>query len=70
MAVEFGIFDHIEAREGTSTKELYEDRIAFLKRAEEGGFYGFHLAEHHGHGFPPHPRRPFSWPRLRGKRRD
>ena len=29
--------------------ETYEDRIAFLKRAEAGGFYGFHLAEHHGH---------------------
>jgi len=55
MAVEFGIFDHIEAREGTSTEELYDGRIAFLQRAEAGGFYAFHLAEHHGHGLSTSP---------------
>jgi alkanesulfonate monooxygenase SsuD/methylene tetrahydromethanopterin reductase-like flavin-dependent oxidoreductase (luciferase family) len=49
MAIQFGIFDHIEGRGGMSAEETYEDRIAFLKRAEAGGFYGFHLAEHHGH---------------------
>ena len=49
MAIEFGIFDHIEGRGGESAEATYEDRIAFLKRAEAGGFYGFHLAEHHGH---------------------
>ena len=30
MAIEFGIFDNIEAREGTSSEDLYEDRISFL----------------------------------------
>ena len=49
MTIQFGIFDHIEGRHGKSAEEIYEDRIAFLKRAEAGGFYGFHLAEHHGH---------------------
>lgn len=49
MTIQFGIFDHIEVRGGKSAEEIYEDRIAFLKRAEAGGFYGFHLAEHHGH---------------------
>src|SRR5580698_11383221 len=49
MTIQFGIFDHIEGRGGKSAEEIYEERIAFLKRAEAGGFYGFHLAEHHGH---------------------
>jgi alkanesulfonate monooxygenase SsuD/methylene tetrahydromethanopterin reductase-like flavin-dependent oxidoreductase (luciferase family) len=49
MAIQFGIFDHIEGRGDTPAEEIYEDRIAFLKRAEAGGFDAFHLAEHHGH---------------------
>jgi alkanesulfonate monooxygenase SsuD/methylene tetrahydromethanopterin reductase-like flavin-dependent oxidoreductase (luciferase family) len=49
MDIEFGIFDHIEGSRDHSVTEVYEDRIAFLQRAEEGGFYGFHLAEHHGY---------------------
>jgi len=49
MAIEFGIFDHIEVHDGRSAEEIYEQRIAFLRRAEEGGFHAFHLAEHHGH---------------------
>ncbi len=55
MAIQFGIFDHIEVRGGKSAEQIYEDRIAFLKRAEEGGFYGFHLAEHHGHELSASP---------------
>jgi alkanesulfonate monooxygenase SsuD/methylene tetrahydromethanopterin reductase-like flavin-dependent oxidoreductase (luciferase family) len=49
MPIEFGIFDHIEASGDTPAEEIYEHRIAFLKRAEAGGFSAFHLAEHHGH---------------------
>jgi alkanesulfonate monooxygenase SsuD/methylene tetrahydromethanopterin reductase-like flavin-dependent oxidoreductase (luciferase family) len=49
MSIEFGIFDHIEASGDRPAEELYEHRIAFLKRAEAGGFSAFHLAEHHGH---------------------
>jgi alkanesulfonate monooxygenase SsuD/methylene tetrahydromethanopterin reductase-like flavin-dependent oxidoreductase (luciferase family) len=49
MPIEFGIFDHIEASGDTPAEEIYEHRIAFLKRAEAGGFAAFHLAEHHGH---------------------
>ena len=49
MAIQFGIFDHIEMHGDASPEETYESRIALLKRAEQGGFYGFHLAEHHGH---------------------
>jgi alkanesulfonate monooxygenase SsuD/methylene tetrahydromethanopterin reductase-like flavin-dependent oxidoreductase (luciferase family) len=55
MAIEFGTFDHIEVRGGRSAEEIYDDRIAFLQRAEEGGFYGFHLAEHHGHELSASP---------------
>ena len=55
MTIQFGIFDHIEAHGGRSAEEIYEQRIAFLKRAEEGGFYGFHLAEHHGHALSTSP---------------
>jgi alkanesulfonate monooxygenase SsuD/methylene tetrahydromethanopterin reductase-like flavin-dependent oxidoreductase (luciferase family) len=55
MAIQFGIFDHIEVRGGKSAEDIYEDRIAFLKRAEEGGFYAFHLAEHHGHDLSSSP---------------
>jgi alkanesulfonate monooxygenase SsuD/methylene tetrahydromethanopterin reductase-like flavin-dependent oxidoreductase (luciferase family) len=43
----FGIFDHIEDIPGTPTWKLFQDRIDFIKMAEEAGFVGFHLAEHH-----------------------
>jgi alkanesulfonate monooxygenase SsuD/methylene tetrahydromethanopterin reductase-like flavin-dependent oxidoreductase (luciferase family) len=49
MPIEFAIFDHIEASGDKPAEEIYEHRIAFLKRAEAGGFSAFHLAEHHGH---------------------
>ena len=49
MPIGFGIFDHIEASGDRPAEEIYEHRIAFLKRAEAGGFSAFHLAEHHGH---------------------
>ena len=55
MPIGFGIFDHIETHGGRSAEEIYEQRIALLKRAEEGGFYGFHLAEHHGHSLSASP---------------
>ena len=49
MAIQFGIFDHIETHGDASPEETCETRMGLLKRAEQGGFYGFHLAEHHGH---------------------
>jgi alkanesulfonate monooxygenase SsuD/methylene tetrahydromethanopterin reductase-like flavin-dependent oxidoreductase (luciferase family) len=58
MPIEFGIFDHIEAREGTPIDELYEERIDMVKRAEASGFYAFHLAEHHGHTLSTSPSQP------------
>jgi alkanesulfonate monooxygenase SsuD/methylene tetrahydromethanopterin reductase-like flavin-dependent oxidoreductase (luciferase family) len=44
----FGIFDHIEDIPGTPTPKLLRDRIDLIKMADEAGFAGFHLAEHHG----------------------
>jgi alkanesulfonate monooxygenase SsuD/methylene tetrahydromethanopterin reductase-like flavin-dependent oxidoreductase (luciferase family) len=44
----FGIFDHIEDIPGTPTYRLFQDRLDLIKLADEAGFAGFHLAEHHG----------------------
>ncbi len=44
----FGIFDHIEDIPGTPTHQLLQDRLDLIKMADEAGFAGFHLAEHHG----------------------
>ncbi len=44
----FGIFDHIEDIPGTETHRLFRDRLDLVKLADEAGFAGFHLAEHHG----------------------
>ncbi|HWM21415.1 MAG TPA: LLM class flavin-dependent oxidoreductase, partial [Ilumatobacteraceae bacterium] len=48
MKPSFGIFDHIEDIPGTSTPQLLKDRLDLIKMADEAGFAGFHLAEHHG----------------------
>lgn len=45
--MEFGIFDHCE-RAGRAPAATYRERFALAKRAEEAGFYAYHLAEHHG----------------------
>jgi alkanesulfonate monooxygenase SsuD/methylene tetrahydromethanopterin reductase-like flavin-dependent oxidoreductase (luciferase family) len=44
----FGIFDHIEAIPGTNTAQLFKDRLDLVKTADEAGFAGYYLAEHHG----------------------
>jgi alkanesulfonate monooxygenase SsuD/methylene tetrahydromethanopterin reductase-like flavin-dependent oxidoreductase (luciferase family) len=48
IAPSFGIFDHIEDIPGTPTSRLFNDRLALIKMADEGGLAGYHLAEHHG----------------------
>jgi alkanesulfonate monooxygenase SsuD/methylene tetrahydromethanopterin reductase-like flavin-dependent oxidoreductase (luciferase family) len=47
--MEFGIFDHLTRPAGVALDELYESRIRLLRRAEEAGITGYHVAEHHGH---------------------
>jgi alkanesulfonate monooxygenase SsuD/methylene tetrahydromethanopterin reductase-like flavin-dependent oxidoreductase (luciferase family) len=44
----FGIFDHIEDIPGTPTHRLFQDRLDLIRIADEAGFAGYHLAEHHG----------------------
>lgn len=44
----FGIFDHIEGIPGTSTPQLLRDRLDLVRTADEAGFTGFYIAEHHG----------------------
>ena len=50
IAKKFGIFDHIEDIPGTPTSQLFKDRLTLIKMADEAGFGGYHLAEHHGSG--------------------
>ena len=44
----FGIFDHIEGIPGVSVAEVIRDRLDLVRMADEAGFAGYHLAEHHG----------------------
>ena len=44
----FGIFDHIEGIPGTSTPQLLKDRLDLVRMADQAGFAGYYLAEHHG----------------------
>ena len=44
----FGIFDHIEGIPGTDTARVLRDRLDLVRLADEAGFTGFYLAEHHG----------------------
>jgi alkanesulfonate monooxygenase SsuD/methylene tetrahydromethanopterin reductase-like flavin-dependent oxidoreductase (luciferase family) len=53
--VQFGIFDHLTRLPGVELEALYEGRIALLQKAERAGFYGYHLAEHHGHSLSTTP---------------
>ena len=48
IAKKFGIFDHLEDIPGTATSQLFKDRLTLIKMADEAGFAGYHLAEHHG----------------------
>lgn len=48
MGMQFGIFDHIEGMAGTPMHQLLRERIELVKMADAAGFYGYHLAEHHG----------------------
>ncbi len=45
--MKFSIFDHLDRRDEPLAK-TYEDRLEFIRAAEQFGFYCYHLAEHHG----------------------
>ena len=44
--MKFGIFDYIDQRDEPLSR-LYDDRMALLQAAEQAGFYGYHVTEHH-----------------------
>jgi alkanesulfonate monooxygenase SsuD/methylene tetrahydromethanopterin reductase-like flavin-dependent oxidoreductase (luciferase family) len=44
--MKFGIFDYIDRRDEPPSK-TFDDRLALLAAAENRGFYGYHLTEHH-----------------------
>jgi alkanesulfonate monooxygenase SsuD/methylene tetrahydromethanopterin reductase-like flavin-dependent oxidoreductase (luciferase family) len=45
--VRFSIFDWLD-ESGRGYAQTYDERLRLLGRADELGFYGYHLAEHHG----------------------
>jgi len=47
MALQFGIFDWIEAS-GRPAAEIYEHKLELASAADRAGFHGFFIAEHHG----------------------
>ncbi len=54
--IDFGLFDWMDHGPG-SIGDLYESRIKLIELADRAGFYGYHLAEHHGTplGMAPSP---------------
>jgi alkanesulfonate monooxygenase SsuD/methylene tetrahydromethanopterin reductase-like flavin-dependent oxidoreductase (luciferase family) len=44
--VRFGLFDWLD-ESGRGQGETYEERLRMLERADQLGFYAYHLAEHH-----------------------
>ena len=56
MHLDFGIFDHLDRRDGP-LGELYESRLKLIEAYDRAGFYAYHLAEHHGTplGMAPSP---------------
>ena len=56
MALRFGIFDWLDDA-GRPTADLYEERLRMVELADQGPFWCYHLAEHHGTplGLAPSP---------------
>jgi alkanesulfonate monooxygenase SsuD/methylene tetrahydromethanopterin reductase-like flavin-dependent oxidoreductase (luciferase family) len=45
--LKFGVFDHLD-RNALPLADFYEQRLEIIERYDRAGFYGYHLAEHHG----------------------
>jgi alkanesulfonate monooxygenase SsuD/methylene tetrahydromethanopterin reductase-like flavin-dependent oxidoreductase (luciferase family) len=54
--VKFGIFDHLD-RNDLPLADFYQQRLELVELYDRTGFYGYHLAEHHGTplGMAPSP---------------
>ncbi len=46
--VTFGMFDWLDRRPGPLLHDLYDERLELVALAEQAGFHGYYLAEHHG----------------------
>jgi alkanesulfonate monooxygenase SsuD/methylene tetrahydromethanopterin reductase-like flavin-dependent oxidoreductase (luciferase family) len=46
MTLEFGVFDHLD-RNDLPLRDYYEERLKVIEAYERGGFYAYHVAEHH-----------------------
>src|SRR5262245_12863377 len=44
--MEFGVFDHVD-RSALPLADFYEERLKVVEAYDRGGFYGYHVAEHH-----------------------
>jgi alkanesulfonate monooxygenase SsuD/methylene tetrahydromethanopterin reductase-like flavin-dependent oxidoreductase (luciferase family) len=44
--MEFGIFDHLDRYDGLLA-DYYEERLRLIELYDRGGFYAYHVAEHH-----------------------
>jgi hypothetical protein len=44
--MKFGIFDYIDQRDEPLNR-LYDDRMELISAAEQAGFTGYHVTEHH-----------------------
>jgi len=56
MALQFGVFDHLDDN-GGSLGELYASRLRLIEQYDRAGFRSYHLAEHHSTplGMAPSP---------------
>jgi alkanesulfonate monooxygenase SsuD/methylene tetrahydromethanopterin reductase-like flavin-dependent oxidoreductase (luciferase family) len=45
--MEFGIFDHVDRGGDTPLPDYYEARLRLVELYDRGGFYCYHVAEHH-----------------------
>jgi alkanesulfonate monooxygenase SsuD/methylene tetrahydromethanopterin reductase-like flavin-dependent oxidoreductase (luciferase family) len=45
--MKFGVFDQMD-RSGPDLGQLYQNRLALVEAYDRAGFYGYHVAEHHG----------------------
>jgi alkanesulfonate monooxygenase SsuD/methylene tetrahydromethanopterin reductase-like flavin-dependent oxidoreductase (luciferase family) len=46
MSLEFGVFDHLD-RNDLPLQKYYEQRLKVIEAFDRGGFYAYHVAEHH-----------------------
>jgi alkanesulfonate monooxygenase SsuD/methylene tetrahydromethanopterin reductase-like flavin-dependent oxidoreductase (luciferase family) len=56
MALEFGVFDHVDRHDGPLS-DFYENRLKLIEAYDRAGIYGYHCAEHHSTplGMAPSP---------------